>query len=258
MKTRTGEDSLELYQACILPRDQFALGALPDTRLEDIAAHDLMRAANIVHNLTLRGHHWRIRFMEAEAHATRLEKEKVAIEAKMRSEYETRLKTLESKLSELETRARDSEASLKLEREEVVRLAREGQESFSAGQEAGKREALNSPAFANRLIEARRKGAQDFKTSHVFDRLVVEKAAEFEVLGFYKCQSQLQKFGGFKPNFDPSKLDPELDGNGEKTSLEGVEEENLEDHEFGFLLQDPDLAVAKSFPRGRCWGRGRG
>ncbi|KAK6152739.1 hypothetical protein DH2020_012378 [Rehmannia glutinosa] len=189
MKTRTGEDSLELYQACILPLDQFALGTMPDTRLEDIAAHDLMRvlffldlhlivlslftlvylissyfslAANIVHNLTLRGHHWRIRFMEAEAHATRLEKEKVAIEAEMRSEYETRLKTLESKLSELETRARESSAQT--EREEVVRLAREGQESFARarGREAG---GSQLSAFANRPTQARRKGAQDFKTS---------------------------------------------------------------------------------------------
>ncbi|KAK6121198.1 hypothetical protein DH2020_045060 [Rehmannia glutinosa] len=232
MKTRMGEDSLELYQVCILPHNQFALGSMPETRLEDIAAHDLMRAANIVHNLTLRGHHWRVHFMEAEARATRLEKEKTVIEANVRSKYETLLKSIESKLFEFETRARDSETSLKL-----------------AQEEAGKREALNSPDFVNRLLEARHKGAHDFKTSPIFDRLVVEKAAEFEVLGFYKCQSQLQKFGDFKPDFDPSKLDPELDGNGEQPFLEGVEEENIEGHEFGFLLQDSDPAAEEVPPQ---------
>ncbi|KAK6131286.1 hypothetical protein DH2020_034973 [Rehmannia glutinosa] len=107
-----------------------------------------------------------------------------------------------------------------------------------------------TPKFANQLLEVRHKGARDFKNSPIFDRHVVQKAAEFEVLGFYKCRPP-RKFGGFKPDFDPSKLDPELDGNGEKSSLEEVEEEDLGGHEFGFLLQDPNPANEEVPPQGR-------
>ncbi|KAK6156716.1 hypothetical protein DH2020_010964 [Rehmannia glutinosa] len=132
LKTRAGEDSLELYQACILPQDQFSLSIMPETKLEEIAAHDFMRvprfpsyfvclhfflvfshlivffalfkAANVAHNLTLRIHHWRVRCQEAKAQAHRLDKEKAAIESKMKAEYDSRLKQMEVKIAELEAR----------------------------------------------------------------------------------------------------------------------------------------------------------
>ncbi|KAK6119084.1 hypothetical protein DH2020_047170 [Rehmannia glutinosa] len=236
LKTRAGEDSLELYQGCILPQDQFALGVMPDTKLEEIAAHDLMRAANVTHNLTLRSHHWRVRCQDAEASVERLEKEKQAIEAKTKAEYDSRIRQIMANLAELEARVKYSEESLQTSRGEVARLTRESRDSFIAGQEAGKREALNSPEFTQKLRDARIAGARDFKNSPIFDRLVVEKAAEFEVMGFFKCQSQIFKLGGFKTDFDPSKLDPELDGNGEKAPIVEEENEDLGDHEFDFLL----------------------
>ncbi|KAK6145009.1 hypothetical protein DH2020_021829 [Rehmannia glutinosa] len=186
MKTRAGEDSLELYQVVILPMDQVTLGSMPDTKLEEIAAHDLMWAANVAHNLTLRSHHWRVRCLEAEAQVKCLEQEKEAISAKTMVGYESHIELMRTKLLELDTRAKNSEESLRAANNE----------------------------------EARLKGAKDFKDSPIFTRLVVEKAAEFEVMGFYKCQSHLQKFGGFKPDFDPSKLDLELDGSGERASLD--------------------------------------
>ncbi|KAK6162705.1 hypothetical protein DH2020_002546 [Rehmannia glutinosa] len=226
MKTRAGEDSLELYQACILPQDQFALTVMPDTKLEEIVAHDLMRAANVAHNLTLRSHHWRIWCQDAEALAQYLEKEKVEI-----------------KLAE-------SEESFQASQNEVARLTRESSESFAADQEAGKKEAPNSPEFAKMLKDARVSGSQDFKNSPIFDRLVMEKAAEFEVMGFCKCQSQVHKLGGFKADFYPSKLEPELDGNGEKAPVVEEESEDLEGHEFSFLLQDPDPATEGMLPPG--------
>ncbi|KAK6115241.1 hypothetical protein DH2020_007510 [Rehmannia glutinosa] len=156
MKTRTGEDSLELYQACILPHDQITLGVMSDTRLEDITTHDLMRAANIVHNLTLRGHHWRVRFMEAEDRATRFEKEKVAIEAKTKSKYEPRIKLVESKLSEFEIRAKNSEASLKVAHYGVDRLTAKVNKALVLDKRS-KRKAFNSPEFANQPLGARHK-----------------------------------------------------------------------------------------------------
>ncbi|KAK6117151.1 hypothetical protein DH2020_049110 [Rehmannia glutinosa] len=85
LKTRVGEDSLELYLGCILPQDQFALSVMPDTKLEDIAAHDLMR---------------------------NLEKEKSTIETRVWAEYDTRLKQVETKLVELAACAKCYEESL--------------------------------------------------------------------------------------------------------------------------------------------------
>lgn len=43
MKTRFGEDSLQLYNACLLPTDQTELASMAHCTLEEIAAHDLMR-----------------------------------------------------------------------------------------------------------------------------------------------------------------------------------------------------------------------
>ncbi|KAK6127195.1 hypothetical protein DH2020_039079 [Rehmannia glutinosa] len=208
LKTRAGEDSLELYHGCILPQDQFALGVMPDTKLEKIAAHDLMR------------------------------REKQTIEAKTKAEYDSCIREIMVNLAKLEARVKHSEESLQASRNEVAHLTRESRESFVAGQEAGKRETLNSPEFAQKLKDARIAGARDFKNSPDFDQLVVEKAVEFEVMGFFKCQSQTFKLGGFKTDFDPSKLDPELDGNGEKAPIMEEENEDLGSHEFGFLLQD--------------------
>ncbi|KAL2251412.1 UNVERIFIED_CONTAM: hypothetical protein Sindi_2263500 [Sesamum indicum] len=39
------------------------------------------------------------------------------------------------------------------------------------------------------------------------------KAGDFMIMGFEKCQSQIQKLNGFAEGFDLSQLDPALDDN---------------------------------------------
>lgn len=43
MNTRFGEDSFQLYKACLLPTDETTLASTEHCKLEEIAAHDLMR-----------------------------------------------------------------------------------------------------------------------------------------------------------------------------------------------------------------------
>lgn len=43
MNTRFGEDSFQLYKSCLLPTDETALASTEHCKLEEIAAHDLMR-----------------------------------------------------------------------------------------------------------------------------------------------------------------------------------------------------------------------
>ncbi|KAK6132551.1 hypothetical protein DH2020_033653 [Rehmannia glutinosa] len=187
MKTRAGEDSLELYQGCILPMDQVTLGSMPDSKLEEIDAR-CQRSSQLDDATIIGGPVYR-----------------------------------------------ELGGFLARTNEEITPSNPRGKESSIGARRFCKHEALNSPS-SRVAFKKLATGAKDFKDSPIFARLVVEKAAEFEVMGFYKCQSQLQKFGGFKPDFDPNKLDPELDGNRERAALD-EEEESYEGQEFGFLLQ---------------------
>ncbi|KAL2247243.1 UNVERIFIED_CONTAM: hypothetical protein Sindi_2576600 [Sesamum indicum] len=85
------------------------------------------------------------------------------------------------------------------------------QEGFAAGREAGMTEGrltyLQSNAHKYALVQARLQGARDFMKAPAFNDAVETKATDFTIMGFEKCQSQIQKLNGFVEGFDQAQLD---------------------------------------------------
>ncbi|PIN20235.1 hypothetical protein CDL12_07076 [Handroanthus impetiginosus] len=92
---------------------------------------------------------------------------------------------------------------------EQLEVAQAEKESiYEAGCADSKSKFMNFSEYEDLIQQIWLQGARDFKKSAMFQGLVEEKVAEFILMAFMKCQSQIAKLGGFKPEFDLNQLDP--------------------------------------------------
>lgn len=171
------------------------------------------------------------------------DREKERLEAEVRAKDEERLRALECQLTKLKGWSEEAEKALLKSKLEIERLKQHGQESFEAGRAAGRLEMADSDEFRSAIRQARVSGAKDYLRSPSFELVLAGKAAEHEVIGFVRCQSQVLKLGGFKEGFDLESLDPAMGGNLELPPPAAENEENggeEGDLDFGNLVEDKD------------------
>ncbi|KAL2229608.1 UNVERIFIED_CONTAM: hypothetical protein Sindi_1555200 [Sesamum indicum] len=127
-RTRSGQDSWELYDANCLPLDQAALLQTSFTRMEEHCAHSLVQASNFVRGLSLKCAGFRHNQMAAERIIRDLRAQLASFSSK-EEEWSKSMSTQEARIKELEAQV-VSEAS---------KAAAEGEKrGFDAGHAAGK------------------------------------------------------------------------------------------------------------------------
>ncbi|KAL2241786.1 UNVERIFIED_CONTAM: hypothetical protein Sindi_0296600 [Sesamum indicum] len=234
-RTRSGQDSWELYDASCLPLDQAALLQTSFTRMEEHCAHSLVQASNFVRGLSLKCAGFRHNQMAADRTIRDLRAQLTSFSSK-EEEWSRSMSTQEARIKELEAQV-VAEAS---------KAAAEGEKrGFEAGHAAGKivgiaegREIfLKSEEFTQQVRGIRLQGVRDFLKTPTFDSAVEIKAADYLLQGFDRCKSQISRLQGFAPNFDISHLNPSLDAN-----LHPLPEEDdtpsPENDEFSVLMDE--------------------
>ncbi|KAL2227022.1 UNVERIFIED_CONTAM: hypothetical protein Sindi_2060900 [Sesamum indicum] len=210
-RTRSGQDSWELYDASCLPYDQAALLHTPFTRMEEHCAHSLIQTANFIRGLTLKCAGFRQNHLLADRTNRELRAQITALNAK-EEEWSRSRSLMESHIKELETQMA-SEA----EKATAIGKKRGFEASHAAGKIAGAIEGresfLKSEEFAQQIRETHLNGVRDFLKTSTFDTTVEIKAADYLMQGFDRCKSQATLLHGFAPGFDVSRLNPCLDAN---------------------------------------------
>ncbi|KAL2232377.1 UNVERIFIED_CONTAM: hypothetical protein Sindi_1417700 [Sesamum indicum] len=237
-RTRSGQDSWELYDASCLPYDQVALLQTPFTRMEEHCAHSLIQAANFVRGLTLKCAGFRANHLAADRANQELRAQLNAFSAK-EEEWSSSRSSLEARIKELEAQVA-SKAS------KASKAAADGEKrGFEAGHAAGRiagaiegREAfLKLEEFTQQVREIRLKGVRDFLKTPIFDSTIEIKAADYLIQGFDRCKSQATLLKGFASDFDASRLNPCLDAN-----LQPLPDDDdtpvAENDEFAVLLDE--------------------
>ncbi|KAL2232852.1 UNVERIFIED_CONTAM: hypothetical protein Sindi_1465200 [Sesamum indicum] len=234
-KTRSGQDSWELYDASCLPIDQAALLHTPFTRMEEHCAHSLVQTANFIRGLTLKCAGFRQNHLRADR-ANRELRAQISTFHSKEEEWLRSRSLMEARIKELETQMAS----------EAKKAAAIGEKrGFEAGHAAGKiaraiegRESfLKSEEFTQQIREARLSGVRDFLKTSTFDTAVEIKAADYLMQEFDRCKSQATLLHGFAPGFDVSRLNPCLDAN-----LQPLPDEDdspvTENDEFSVLLSE--------------------
>ncbi|KAL2241159.1 UNVERIFIED_CONTAM: hypothetical protein Sindi_0757100 [Sesamum indicum] len=234
-RTRSGQDSWELYDASCLPLDQAALLQTSFTRMEEHCAHSLVQAANFVRGLSLKCAGFRHNQMAADRTIRDLRAQLATFFSK-EEEWSRSRSTQEARIKELEAQV-VSKAS---------KAAADGEKrGFEAGHAAGKIVGvsegceifLKSEEFTQQVRGIRLQGVRDFLKTPTFDSAVEIKAADYLLQGFDRCKSQISHLQGFAPNFDISRLNPSLD-----VDLRPLPEEDdtpsTENDEFSVLLDE--------------------
>ncbi|KAL2227629.1 UNVERIFIED_CONTAM: hypothetical protein Sindi_2121600 [Sesamum indicum] len=130
------------------------------------------------------------------------------LSSKLRSQLEQKLADITQKFQKATSAAK---------RDHQMDLEAGKQEAFMVGSEAGIEESrltfLQSSEYKDALTQARLHGARDFMKTPAFNDAVETKAADFMIMGFEKCQSQIQKLNGYVEGFDRAQLNHALDGN---------------------------------------------
>ncbi|KAL2230408.1 UNVERIFIED_CONTAM: hypothetical protein Sindi_1635200 [Sesamum indicum] len=187
-RTRSGQDSWELYDASCLPCDQAALLHTPFNRMEEHCAPNSADRTN--------------RELRAQITAFNAKEEEWL---RSRSLMEARIKELETQMASEAEKAAAIGEKRGFEAGHAARKiagAIEGRESF-----------LKSEEFAQQVRETRLNGVRDFLKTSTFDTAVEIKAADYLMQGFDRCKSQATLLHGFAPGFDVSRLNPCLDAN---------------------------------------------
>ncbi|KAL8516606.1 hypothetical protein ACS0TY_015029 [Phlomoides rotata] len=235
--TVAGQESLKLYEHCLLPYDQLRLIGHPISQLEEAAAHNAMMNLAILRHLTLTSVMCRHDLSQSQKKVIKLGVEVADREVKinhgeaavnelelrvekLNEEKELLIKALESSKSELN----DLKAKYEADQEEAFN---NGREQF-----------LVSDEYELIKKRTRMEGARAFKNSNSFSRAVALKAAEFELNGFYKCQCQIMNLDGFAKGFDLGSLDAYKDANLEIPTA--MVSDEMEGDEFSELVSEED------------------
>ncbi|KAL2249878.1 UNVERIFIED_CONTAM: hypothetical protein Sindi_2461500 [Sesamum indicum] len=211
------EDSWELYEAGILPRDQASIVSNTPARLEEYAAHSLMQVGTFLRGLLMRcmSYHWNhmVSKKKVKELSTELEK-RDAMDLKHADEMQILLEEnqgLKSQLAEAE------------KAKEVV-LADGKKEGFDAGREVGMVEGhkrgleegqagrITVEEHHQILASSRMSTVRDFLKTDTFTTALEIKSADSFAKGYKTCEAQIEKLGGFQESFDRSQLDITLDG----------------------------------------------
>ncbi|KAK4412403.1 hypothetical protein Salat_2887300 [Sesamum alatum] len=215
LKTHMGQDSWEMYNACLLPRDQATLVPTAHTRIEEHHAHVLTQAMTFGYHLSLRCSYWQREKLASDEKLFEAQK-KLEESNSSRAAAEERVRQLEAQLEDLTFRSR-----IEADTAGTVALEAGKKEGFSAGCETGKAEGLlagrdaylASEVHKEFVEQTRLQEARDFLKSPTFQVAVEIKATNFLDQGFERCKSQVRKLKGFAEGFNLSWLDPTLDGN---------------------------------------------
>ncbi|KAK4428258.1 hypothetical protein Salat_1125400 [Sesamum alatum] len=213
LRSLVGQDSWELYKACLLERDQ---------------------AMAFSHDLSLKCSMFRHQRRIVESKVLEAQQEKAALDDK--GALEARIASLESSLQHA------TEATKKSVAEALEQGKNEG---FSAGRVAGRTEGLieghdvflQSDEYKKLVSEHRLQGAKDFLKPPAFKMAVEIQTACFLNEGFDKCISQVEHLKGFATEFNRSLLDPSLDAK-LQPYVEDADPEVEEEDEFEPLISE--------------------
>ncbi|KAL2253134.1 UNVERIFIED_CONTAM: hypothetical protein Sindi_0108100 [Sesamum indicum] len=245
LQSQPGEDSWELYEASILPRDQASMITNTPACLEEYAAHSLMQAGNFRRGLSIRCMNYRwnhternVRKLSAEIDKRDVKDLKFADEILVLAE---RIKELEGRLEEAD---KAKEVAVAEAREVAVTEARK--EGFDAGREVGLIEGhkqglekgqagrITVEEHHRILADSRMAVVRDFLKTDTFTTTVEINSADSYARGYQTCQGQIEKLGGFVESFDRDKLDITLDGDLQHPP----DDPNLKDDEFMALREE--------------------
>ncbi|KAK4417158.1 hypothetical protein Salat_2541400 [Sesamum alatum] len=177
LRSLVGQDSWELYKACLLERDQVLLDQTAHTRVEEHIAHVLTQKLTRRTETCLM-----LRLLEAENAnlKAQLHHAKEAVE--------------EATTSAFEHGRIDGEVA------GCAREVAEGREVF-----------IYSDEYKKMIATHRLAGVRDFLKTPTFKLVVDIQSARFLNEGFDKCVSQVDHLKGFVDGFDRARLNPSLD-----------------------------------------------
>ncbi|KAL2248347.1 UNVERIFIED_CONTAM: hypothetical protein Sindi_2687000 [Sesamum indicum] len=248
--TKPRQDSWDLFDSCILPRDQASVLMNAPTRIEEHGAHTLMQLIKFA-SLSMKCASYRRNQISAEkkvkdllAQLTEKEKMDQTHVAEMQSLIEEVQSLKNQFTTATEETSKPREIALSEGKKEGFEAGREvglveGQkEGFRAGHEQGLNEGkagrITLEDHEHALSNSRVSIAREFLKSGSFKMAVEIKSADVFNKGYRTCEMQLETLGGFAESFDRSRMDITLDG-----KLQPYPEEPApEDDEFSVLLNE--------------------
>ncbi|KAK4437033.1 hypothetical protein Salat_0037200 [Sesamum alatum] len=139
LRSLVGQDSWELYKACLLERDQVLLAQTSHTRVEEHIAHVLTQAMAFNHDLSLKCSMFRHQRGVAESKILELQKDVLDAQQKEKATIDGK-SALEAQIAELKSSLRQA---TEVTKKSVAEALEQGKaEGFSAGRVAGRTEGL--------------------------------------------------------------------------------------------------------------------
>ncbi|KAL2230532.1 UNVERIFIED_CONTAM: hypothetical protein Sindi_1647600 [Sesamum indicum] len=220
----SGQDSWDLFDACILPRDQASLLVNTPTRIEEHGAH--AQTATFFRSLSMKCASYRWNQIAVDARVGELSAQ-LAERDRMDRTHVEEMQTLNEEVQKLKSDA-GREVGL-------IEGRKEGFQSGHAQEiKEGQVGRVTLEEHHQALTNARVSVARDFLKSGLFKTAVEIKSADFFNKGYKTCEAQLETLGGFADSFDRSRMDITLDG-----KLQSYPEEPAPaDDEFSVLLDE--------------------
>ncbi|KAL2226712.1 UNVERIFIED_CONTAM: hypothetical protein Sindi_2029900 [Sesamum indicum] len=240
--TEPGEDSWDIYDSGILPRDQGSLVMNTPTRIEEYGAHALMQEATFLRGLSMKCTSYRWNHMVSDKKVKDLSPQ-LAERDRMDRVHVEEMQTLAEKIQKLKDQLsaadKAKEIALSEGRKEGFEAGREVElvEGHKQGLEEGKAGGITLEEHHQAMTSSRIPTVRNFLKSDMFKTVVEIKSADFFTKGYKTCEAQLEKLGGFSESFDRSQMDITL--NGLQTY---PDEPTLEDDDFVALRDkiEPD------------------
>ncbi|KAL2246025.1 UNVERIFIED_CONTAM: hypothetical protein Sindi_2870700 [Sesamum indicum] len=219
--TEPGEDSWDIYDFGILPRDQGSL------------------AATFLRGLSMKCMSYRWNHMVSDKKVKDLSAQ-LAERDRIDRVHVEEMQTLAEEIQKLKDQL------LAVDKAKEIALSEGRKEGFDAGREVGlveghkqgleegKAGRITLEEHHQAMTSSRIPTVRDFLKSDTFKTAVEIKSADFFTKGYKTCEAQLEKLGGFSESFDRSQMDITLDGNLQPYP----DEPALEDDEFAALRDE--------------------
>lgn len=205
------------------------------TFFKSLTFYPLLQLISFNHSLSLKCTYWRCEKIKGDERITELEKAKADLEseiASIRGPLDQEIEQLKAQNNQTSSRIQQLEEELERSR---VAAEQAHMAALTEGRAQGRTAFLESEEYKEAIRRARLQGARDFKRSVSFKHAVEDRAAEYSITSFEKCQKQLLKLGGIVPGFNLESLDPSKDENLQDYI---VEDEVEEEDEFAALSEE--------------------
>ncbi|KAL2228559.1 UNVERIFIED_CONTAM: hypothetical protein Sindi_1835600 [Sesamum indicum] len=236
--TKPGQDSWDLFDACILPRDQASLLMNAPTRIEEHGAHTLMQMATFFRSLSMKCASYHRNQIAVDPKVGELLAklpEKERMDQTHVGEMQTLIKEVQKLKSQLAAATEATEVAFSKGKKEGFEAGKEaGISGHAQGIEETQAGRITLEEHHQALASSRVSIARDFLKSGSFKTAVEIKPADFFNKGYRTCEAQLETLGGFADSFDRSRMDITLGGKLQPYPKEPAPADN----EFSVLLDE--------------------